>query len=276
MAKKGKVGKKEAEQESGWKSAATILGVISAALGIVLSVYNIRAAWHQQGQLAVPDEAKQLEIKKLRQEASASAPRFEVAYVTISQNLYQDLQNQKSEEKKNQTYFLNYPIVPDEVAGEKLDIIGQLPGADSTGGDDTEDRVTCLVLQNKGKRDALDVKLDFDRLGLNQVISIQETPGGQGDDYVGKFRQAAASVEARTFDLPMSIPTGSGVLIPLFASRNPTRYVTQRRNWFLISNTAYLPKTITFTDPLDNLPKTVEVRRMKTPTWIDPGYEVRG
>jgi hypothetical protein len=131
-------------------------------------------------------------------------------------------------------------------------------------------------LQNKGKRDALDVKLNVDRLAISRVLNVNETSGNQSEDYDRKFRQEAASAELRSFDIPMSISTGSGVLIPLFASRNPRRYITQNRSWSLISNVAYLLKTITFIDPLDNQSKTFEVRKMKTPTWIDAGYEIRG
>lgn len=275
MAGKKKKNETDAAQKGFWASAGTILGIISAVLGIVLSVYGIRAARHQQGQFGSQDEKARLENEKIKQEVMAYAPRFEVAYISISQSLFNDLKRKKSEEDQNQTSFLSYPIIPNEVASEGLDILGGLEVSDLDPSR-LEDRVTCLVLQNKGKRDALDVKLNVDRLGISRVLNINETSGNQSEDYGRKFRQEAASAELRSFDIPMSISTGSGVLIPLFASRNPHRYVTQNRSWSLISNVAYLPKTITFIDPLDNQSKTFEVRKMKTPTWIDAGYEIRG
>lgn len=276
MRSKKKKDQKNTEQRGFLASSGIILGVISATLGIILSLYNIRAARHQQGQFGSQDEKAWLENEKMKQEVMVYAPRFEVAYITISQSLFDDLKRKKLEENKNQTFFLSYPIIPNEVASEGLDILGGLAASDDDDLDRLEDRVTCLVLQNKGKRDALDVKLNVDRLSISHLLNVNETSGAQNEDYDLKFRQEAASTEVRTFDIPMSISTGSGVLIPLFASRNPRRYITQNRSWSLISNVAYLPKTITFIDPLNNQVRTLEVRKMKTPTWIDAGYEMRG
>lgn len=274
MAKKKKNGK-ETDRKGFWASSAVILGVITAVLGIVLSVFNILAARHQRQQFGSQDEKAQLENEKIKQEVSAYEPRFEVAYISISSDLYRDLKEKKSEESKNQAFFLSYPIIPNEVASETLDPIADLP-TDEADGEHLEERVTCLVLQNKGKRDAVDVTLHIDRLAISRSITIQESAGNQSEDYDAKFREAATSVDTRSFAIPISIGTGAGVLIPLFASHNPSKYVTQNRTWFLVSNVAYLPKTITFTDPLDNQPKSLQVRKMKSPTWIDVGYEVRG
>jgi hypothetical protein len=265
----------ETDKKGFWASSAVILGVISAVLGIVLSVYNILAARHNRQQFGVQDEKATLENERIKQEVSAYEPRFEVAYISISSGLYNELKQKKSEESKNQAFFLSYPLIPNEVASETLDTIATLP-TDEANGDELEERVTCLVLQNKGKRDAVDVTLHIDRLAISRPITIQESSGKQGEDYDAKFRGAATSVDTRSFEIPESIGTGAGVLIPLFASRNPLKYVTQNRTWFLVSGVAYLPKTIMFIDPLDNQPKSLQVRKMKTPTWIDIGYEVRG
>jgi hypothetical protein len=56
MKKKKKTTKEKASDKNFWTSTSVILGIVSAALGIILAVFNISTARNQQTQFGVTKE----------------------------------------------------------------------------------------------------------------------------------------------------------------------------------------------------------------------------
>jgi len=260
--------KKPIKSSNGWASLGVKVGVVAGLLGIITSSLNIFAALRRNAPPKNPELEKQV---------NESAPRIDVSYISMSSELYDLLKQRGAEAAKGQSIFLAYPAVSNEVADGNLSFSDQMLNTDESDDEATEPRIMCLVIQNKGKREALDVRLNVTRLAFNTVVDVREVAGSASEDYESKIREKAIGVDQTSFTLPVSIETGSGVLIPLYITRNPLLIsANPNRGWSLISKIAYLPKNITFNDPLDQHPKSVEVRKMRTPIRLDNGVEVRG
>jgi hypothetical protein len=193
--------------------------------------------------------------------------------------LYHQLKERGANAAKNQSAFLAYPLLQNDIANTDLTYANDILSTNGTEEEDKETRVMCLVLQNKGKRDAMNVQLNVERLTLNGIVDVEEVSGGGGEDYEPKIRQKTSGSSEAAFRVPFSLETGSGVLVPLFITRHPFRasYTgTRSHEWRLVSKIAYLPKSITFNDVLNQQPIRIEVRKMRDPVRLDNGVEVRG
>lgn len=259
------------DKDTGWKSFAVKVGVIAGVLGIITSSINIAAAL--RARIGEPPINADLE-----RQVSESAPRLDVSYVSMSSELYSLLKERGSQGAQAQNIFLAFPVVSNEVANGDLSFSNEILNTDEVDDENTEERITCLVIQNKGKREALDVSLNVNRMNINGVVAVREIAGGASEDYEAKFLEKMIGATETSFALPVSLETGAGVLVPLFITRNPHRLTpgNRRAGWSLISKIAYLPKSITFTDPLGQGAKNVAVRKMRAPIRLDNGVEIRG
>ncbi len=176
---------------------------------------------------------------------------------------------------RKQNQFLNYPIVPNEIIDDKVSIRPKailLP--DNSSADDGEQHVTFLILQNKGKRDAVDVKVTLDRLGLSSKVQINETAGRSSGVYISQLKAAAKDSNEDVINIPMPIEAGKGILIPLFVTRHP--YQSDDKQWDVISNIVYLPKILEISDTLNPSKQSRSIRQMKDPVRLESGVFGRG
>ena len=266
--------KSNPELKSFWnaESLSTRLGIISGALGILLAGYNVYGKYSEIKNYSVDQETKALELKKIQDEVSASAPKIEEMYVDLEHELFSSLA--VSQDRK-QNQFLNYPIVPNEIVDDKVSIRPKaifLP--DNSSVDESEQHVMFLVLQNKGKRDAVDVKVTLDRLALSSKVQINETAGKSSGAYISQMKAAAKDSGDHVINIPMPIEAGKGVLIPLFVTRHPSQ--SDDKQWDVISNIVYLPKTLEISDPLDYSKQSRGIRQMKDPVRLESGLFGRG
>jgi hypothetical protein len=266
--------KSNPELKSFWNSESLSirLGLISGLLGILLAVFNVYGKYSEIKNYPVDQEKKALELKIIKDEASASAPKIEEMYVDLTYELFSKLV--VSQDRK-QNQFLNYPIVPNEIVDDKVSIRPKalfLP--DDPSADEHEQQVTFLVLKNKGKRDAVDVKVILDRLALPSKVQINETAGKSSGVYISQLKAAAKDSSEHVINVPMPIEAGKGILIPLFVTRHP--FQSDDKQWDVISNIVYLPKILEISDTLNPSKQSRSIRQMKDPVRLESGVFGRG
>jgi len=274
--------KKNANQEpnSFWnpESLSTKLGLIAGLLGAILTVFDVYGRFSGIKKSSVEQQQKILELKKLQAEVSASAPQVDVEYVDLSYELFLQLSNSQFLLNRKQNLFLNYPIFPGEIVDNKVSIRPEaIFSTHDPSEDENERHITFLILQNKGKRDAIDVKVILDRLALPSKVQINETAGRSSGSYISQLKSAAKNSKDSSevvINIPMPIETGKGFLIPLFV----TRYATQSddKQWDVISKIVYLPKILEISDPLDHSKQSQSIRQMKDPVRLESGVFGRG
>jgi|GEM_PF-6477575 len=267
------------------------VGVISLIVGIVLSVGNI-AIWRlQRDSYALDNSNKRAQLQEAK-------PRFDVTYASMPLSFYRQLIMSRHNAEAPLSGFLRYPILVNDVQKRILvncEDIGDLSNAkaewrnvaqsDSHNGSELKrvvsskrfciasSSVTCLAITQEGKRNAVRVRLDVDKIVLRGAEELYDDT-----DAVGLVHRGKCSNE--TLDLG-SIDTGQGVIVPLFL----TELLGLDRGMFLYPTdiirmtrgTVYLPKTIRFTDPLTGEETAYSVRRMlSAPLLIESGIETRG
>lgn len=240
--------------QSALSSISTIVGIIAGVVGIVLTVYNLNSTHYKQ-----------------KQETASAAPTFEVGYVSIQLELYKNITQRRAEATGKSSFFLTYPIMANEVADSKEVVTESLnvPDVQETEG---EIRITCLMLQHKGKREAVDVQLNVNRVTLSKIEDMYEVPGSSTESFELKLKANVAATAKKQFTLG-SIDTGEGIMIPLFVSR--VSY-DKKGQWSIISKIAYLPESVSFIDSATQERKEYPIRKMHDPIMLDNGIQVRG
>ncbi|BBL77514.1 hypothetical protein [Methylomagnum ishizawai] len=249
----------------------TVLGLIASILGIFLTVSTL---YGKSLELKDGDEKTKLELQKLRDSARESAPQIDIEYAELSNDLFISLSDSKKRQDRKQNLFLNYPVIPNEVVDENIAIkpVSLNPSTSPDG--DGEQRVTFLVLKNKGKRDAKDVKVTFERLALSRTVRVNEEKGKATGDYIRQIKEKAEAYSQSEISIPYPIETNQGVLIPLFVTIYP--YESQGKEWDVASKAVFLPKTLGFSDPLDGSVKSENIRQMRDPVRLESGLLERG
>lgn len=239
---------------------------MAGLLGIALS---IAAAV----KMFTPGEEKSIKKKEAKLRLNNLEPKLESSYVLMAQDTY-FFSESDSAEKTGRLYFLNYPLLKNEIAFENGE--GQLQLAETF--DDTGMvRVTYLVLQNNGQSAPQDLQVVMKRYVLKDKVTIEETPGSPGTSYEAAVRAKAADSSVRTFNPPTVLETGKGIRVPLFLESEYDNAVrTGNHKWSVVSKIVYLPDKLIYTDPFDGAKKEVKIRSMKDPVKIATGIEGRG
>jgi hypothetical protein len=246
-----------------WSAVSTKIGIISGILGIIISGTAAFKIFFPKSKDKLDDKSAVLSMSQLE-------PRLEMSYVIMESSIYYKEDSDKKDNKK--LLFLDYPLVTNEIArDENGSYIDLFEGAYMS-------VVTYLVIQNTGKATPGNVKVSMKRYMLNQKISVDETNSEQKNNYYNQIVSGAADSSRLVFDLPTTLETGNGVLIPLFVVGYtvPETRVLDKRKWDVISKIVYLPDEVIYTDPLDEKEKKVKIRMMKDPVRLVNGIEGRG
>jgi hypothetical protein len=252
----------------------TLIGVAAAAVGLFGAIYPGGVGRLLGLSSSSPDPGLEVFQKK----AEATGPRLDVSYLFLDSFLAGSETNTKPSTKEAQT-ILRFPIVQNSVFQEfreDFQELGDRPPASAAAGcgfhGSTTLSVAFLVLRNRGLRDATTIGLGVTHSNLGEHVPIHENPGGE--DYITKISSAATETPSPIrVRLPQTLGPGDGTLLPLWVSIAPrTRY----DRWCIVSDTAFLPRSLSFSDPQLHTVKTSLVRKLAAPTMIENGVVTRG
>ena len=247
-----------------WDSAGNKIGVISGALGIILSAISIGAVFKKDNKAELEQEKSMLELTEKYE------PQLVASYIDLRGDIYGLQGERDSIPVKNNAYFLDYPVVENGISIN--DSTGTSPADDENEGLHT----IYLVIENRGKTAATNIELQINRCVLRQPVSVRENLIGEGDDYETKIESAAIEQKLITVAIPQVLETGKGVLVPLIISQPPPRYSGAIRTWKILSHVVYLPKVIKSKSAISNKQTETTVRKMRHPTRTSEGVEIRG
>jgi hypothetical protein len=276
------------EKRSIWESVGAPIGVISAAVGLLIALVGLPhtvASALGRSESAVSS----VDLTQKRAALAAAGPRLEARYVFLRSDIALNttdlaLKSGSDSAKRKQpaavTSVLSLPTVAPRSATE---VMGQLRAIDERGianngrggcrlGKVANISVAFLVITNRGRRDASNVAVRLERLRLAGQVRISEGPA-HPDDYVAKLHRQATSSMPVTEQIPITLGPGVGVRLPLLVSDAPPNRFDL---WCVVSRTALLPRSLRFDDPILGTATRNEVRRMQTPTLIAPGAYARG
>ena len=223
---------------------------------------------------SAPDGA----LARIRAKAESSAPRLDVSYEFYATPLVDvSPRGGESPGPNEPISSLGFPIIENAVMSEFRDNVrAGGPGFRTTGCDDRADSVTTsvdvafLIIRNRGQRDATDIALRADRLALDERVPVNEA----GDeDYIANLRAAATTSEPDPVHVPFTLGPGEGLRVPLWASY---AFSLQYDRWCVVSQTAFLPRSLSYSDPQLRSVTTSSVRRLRDPSLIADGVVGRG
>lgn len=244
-----------------------VLGFVGVVVGVVVAVIGLPGKF-EEAFGATSAEKKQLELDEKRAQLRQEAPHLDVSYLFLAQGLAMN-ETKVPASAADAVTLVSYPSVG--VAGfdpnsspRDCAAVTNIPYPS----------IAFLVIENHGRREAVNVIVEFTRLNLREVVPVRERTSG-GDDYVAKLRAAARSITPDRVAVSRPIQPGSGVRIPLWSSVTKSFGSTP---WCVTSTVALLPKQVSFRDPV--LPEsgdtTLAVRRLVAPTIYTYGVEGRG
>lgn len=244
--------KKAEDKDSVWKSLELKLGVVTIILGLITTGYNL--------------------IKKdppppVNPDLKAS---LEISYISMISDIYATAGGDSATRKKD-AFYLDYPILTNEISDKSLQKTDQLLTDNIEG---YELYVTCLMIQNKGKGDASDIELDLSKLNINQPLTITEDAQSK-NDYDSQIRAKSAAVK-QVIRLPSRLSTGQGILVPLFITFDEPNPANKNRQWRIESKTIFLPDNIKYREPADTTQKSLTIRKMLNPVRLANGVQDRG
>jgi hypothetical protein len=259
-------------EKSSWETAGLRIGVISGAIGLAISVVGLPKSI---ADALKREDSAGAQLQQKRAEAAAAGPRLELKYLFLSTEVLSDQANTKPRSKdagRIATLASSSPVVANEVMIETdIDsLFGAGHGCRYAAYPSTS--IAFLEIDNRGRRDAANVAVVLDHYKMGSIARIREADPG-GDDYVARIRGHAMATTRVTVRIPRTLGPGDGVRIPLFVSDAPyQRYDL----WCVASRTAYLPRSLSFTDPAFGTTTRSPVRRMQSPLVIGRGAFERG
>jgi hypothetical protein len=246
-----------------WARVGEIAGTILAVLGVVSAVAGLPNTMTDA--LGRSQSKKtQLELETKRAEVAAAAPRLDVSYLFLADDLV-SFPTKRRTLPKEASSLLAFPMIQNELveesgsASERTCLAGY-PGRS----------LAVLVLENRGKRDATSITVTTSRLQLKRPVRVREE-GPHPDDYLKVFRAAARSNTSTLITLPRTLAPGDGALIPLWTLESKTS-----ARWCVTSRAALIPNTVRFVDPVLGSARTLSVRRLANPVLLANGVEGRG
>ncbi|SEO56946.1 hypothetical protein SAMN05192574_109121 [Mucilaginibacter gossypiicola] len=245
--------KKAADKDAPWKSLQLKLGVITVILGLLTTGYNLLKK--------SPSPPVNPDLKA----------KLEISYISMTSDIYATAGSDSAARKKN-AFYLDYPILTNEISDNKLQKTDQL--FSDTAAADFDLFVTCLMIQNKGKGDASNIELDLSKLNIKEPLTITEDNQTQ-NDYDSQIRAKSPAVK-QVIQLPSTLSTGQGILIPLFISYDKPSPTNTNRQWKIESKTIFLPDNIRFAEPADTARQSLKIRKMLSPVRLAEGVQGRG
>lgn len=250
-----------------WSSMPMKLGVVSTILGIALSSAAAFKFFN-------PGEKEHAAEKEAILKNKELPPRIEASYMIIDLGSPYYFEEKDSTDRKNQLYFLDYPLLQNEIEFDnKTDEKPEAAIFDDT----LPTRIVYLVLQNMGKATPENVQVILKRYQIKDKVTLEEMPGATNTGYETKIHAKTTDSSVRTFNPPTTLETGKGIRAPLFVASD--YYNVQpngKKNWNILSKIVYIPYKVIYTDPLDNEKKEISIRPMKDPVKIASGVEGRG
>ena len=255
-----------------WSLWETRIGVVGGVAGLLTLVLGLPGQVKEA--IAGPGpEAAKVELALKRAALADAGPRLEVRYQFIDLIAARnDLANGRKAQPRGTVAatLRTYPIVENEISA---------PGADSSprrGGCAKADQyyttIAFLLVTNRGRRDASDVRIRVRRLNLDDPPAI--LLAGTGDeDPLRRLTASARDSEAQEIRNPTSLGPGEGVRVPLFLSAASSHRAAVG---CVISSIALDPRSIHFTDPSLGSTRTLGVRRMASPNRVASGLVERG
>jgi hypothetical protein len=276
----------ERKSERNIKHVVSLATAVSLCVGILLSGLNIWI-WNRQG------ENLRLDTQKKMAEVYETQPKFDVVYLDMTDSFYSSVVDRSESSDVKPCAFLKNPIFVNEIQTRYLRESGALSieewrilarkdkyfpsiiKADMLNSKcDVGARfVTCLAITQEGKRKAVQVELDVDRVALYGVASMYDA-----SDL--KSLQEHGVCSKKTLELG-DLDTENGVIVPLALSELIYEYVPHVTDPANVERLArgivYIPRLIRFTDPMTHETKTCPVRQMLScPLYIDTGLQERG
>ena len=261
------------ERKSFWERTSTIIGVVSAAIGLVVTIFGLPNALATALGRSTESRAAELELQDKRAELAAKGPRLDVSYVFLATNVNEGLPpvgatgDAARPKSREATTILSFPSVANEVASNASPDVPKACGL----GRQPIVSLASLVVRNRGLRDAERIAVSADRLVLGRPVLIREAPSG-GDDYVAKL-ESSAKRASTTIRIPLTLAPGDGVRVQLWMSASDSNRYDR---WCVVSRAAFRPRAVRFRDPVLGTVKTVGVRRLDAPVVLANGLVGRG
>jgi hypothetical protein len=255
-----------------FERAGTIIGVVSGALGLLVTVIGL------PDKLATTfgrseSKAAEIELEQKRAAVRAAAPRLDVMYVFVTTALVQGIEQERApgrDKADEATTIRSYPMVRNEIFDELNRGDPTSTGCKAKGLD--EFSIAFLVVTNGGRRDATDVAVSMRRLRLHGPVLVDERSGGEGA-YVAKLNARTRKREGEVVRVPLTLAPGDGVRVPLWIS---AAGFERHDRWCIVSRTALDPQSLAYVDPVLGSTIRREVRRMVAPTMLAHGVFARG
>ena len=237
-----------------WEAVNLRVGVIAAILGLATTVYSF---------IKTEVGSKTPVNKDL-------LPDLKVSYISMAGDIY-ELADADSVTRSKKRFYLDYPILTNEISNSSRNQTADL--LQDTAFSTQTSFTTCLMIENKGKGDANDISVFLSKVSSSHVLNIDENSPTNYDQQI----RANLAIQQTHVNLPLSLSTGQGILIPLFISYHPARYTTgNKRKWKIASRVIFLPENIRYKDATDTTQKVMKVRKMQDPIRLEEGIEVRG
>jgi hypothetical protein len=236
-----------------WEAVNLRVGVIAAILGLATTAYSF-----------IKNEVgNKVPVNK------DLLPDLKVSYISIAGDIY-ELADADSVGRSRKKFYWDYPILSNEIANGNRNQTGEI-FRDTAFSEQTQ-FTTCLMIENKGKGDANNISLDLSKINSSQPLNIDESGPTDYDQQI----RANHTFQQTHVNLPQSLSTGQGILIPLFISYHPARYTGNGKKWKIASRVIFLPEHIRYKDATDTTQKVMKVRKMQDPVRLEEGIEVRG
>ncbi|MDQ5821615.1 MAG: hypothetical protein M3540_09250 [Actinomycetota bacterium] len=252
------------KRNSRWARVGEIAGAILAVLGVVSAIAGLpNVVTDALGRSQ--SKKTQLELEAKRAEVATAAPRLDVSYLFLADSLVSVSSPKRRILPREASSLLAFPMIQNEFVKESGSASARRCLAGYAGRS-----LAVLVLENRGKRDATDIKVTSSRLQLKRPVRVREE-GSRPDDYLEVFRAAARSKTLTLIELPRTLAPGDGALIPLWILESKTS-----ARWCVTSRAALIPTTVRFVDPVLGSVRTLPVRRLANPVLLAEGVEGRG
>lgn len=239
----------------GRRRVILIVGLGLFALGIVLTIYNLRKS------PSAPSTQKQEDF--LRQ-LSLAEPRFEIGYGPLGLDLFQSIQT-KGQSGENE--LITYPVFQNEISERvRTNVPSITPDLATLKVVDValrefaaaakrnkmrlhEVSVICLIVKQVGRGKASSVMLDVDRINLAGAVEIYDATDITGEEDFGgnKLRRPDSPEQRQSFSLG-DMDTGDAVLVPLYITNLFESLDENIESRQITNGITFIPLTIRYKD----------------------------
>lgn len=252
-----------------------IFSGISLFLGLMLTATNIIYIIKQQNKTSFEIEKIRSENEKINQELKQLEPSFKVQYVSMSEEIFNNLGKKNSEESDG-FIFWNSPVFEldknfsidsnnvnwknqefEEGVVDRELLIKEIKKGKISSNDMTRE-INCLVVVQDGKRRADDVEIEIDQISLNKIIEIFDNSDLAMNYWENGIPESTGKTLKKNFRLG-SFDPGNSLIIPLFYTYYLSSNAVSAR---VAQGSIYLPKKLFFLDPITGQRREYPIRKM--------------